>query len=137
MDYVTILKEFGFPIALCAALLWAITRQNQMLVKAYTDRIKVLEGLVHSLGEKVAELEADRIRRSDEYGHTIKDLALRWSTTLRDHNELTRAILEHLRRLTDAIVSQPCQQMAGRKAPSSSELPPAPPAQAPTDRIVR
>jgi hypothetical protein len=142
------LKEFGFPIALCIALLWAISALNRQLVKAYTDRIRVLEGLVNSLSEKVADMEADRIRRADEYGHTLKDLAVRWSSTIRDHNDLTRSTLDVLRRLTDSITGRPCLasdepsphphpgRPAVRRPPSSADLP-CDPTQAPTDRIER
>jgi len=136
-----ILKDFGFPIALCCALLWAISRQNSQLVKAYTDRIGTLEKIVKSLTEKVDELERDRIRRADEYGHTLKDLALRWSTTIREHNDLTRSTLAILRKLTDSITVRPCMMDRYEphhhptpRPPSSDELP-RDPSQKPTDRI--
>jgi hypothetical protein len=138
---IPILKEFGFPIALCGLLLIAISRQNAQLVKAYTDRIGTLEKIVRGLTEKVDELERDRIRRADEYGHTLKDLALRWSTTIREHNDLTRSTLAILRKLTDSITIRPCMMdryephvYPTPRPPSSDEIP-KDPARAETDRL--
>lgn len=138
---IPLLKEFGFPIALCGLLLIAISRQNAQLVKAYTDRISTLEKIVRGLTEKVDELERDRIRRADEYGTTLKDLALRWSTTIREHNDLTRSTLAILRKLTDSITIRPCMMDRYEphahptpRPPSSDEIP-KDPAQAETDRL--
>ena len=139
-----LLKEFGFPIALCGLLLLAISRQNAQLVKAYTDRIGMLEEIVKGLNDKVDELERDRIRRTDEYGHTLKDHALRCSTTIREHNALTRSTLAILRKLTDSLTLRPCMQdhqdrydpRAHRtpRPPSSDELP-KDPTRAEIDRL--
>jgi hypothetical protein len=137
-----ILKDFGFPIALCVVLLFAIRQQNAALVKAYTDRISVLERLVKINSDKIDELELDRIRRADEYGHTLKDMAVRYGNILRDHDQLTREMLAFLRRLADSVgvmASRPCMHdtpaphRPSVKVPSSAEIP-ADPTKAPTDR---
>lgn len=138
-----ILKDFGFPIALCVVLLLAIRQQNAQLVKAYTDRILTLERIVKVNTDQIHELQAERIRRADEYGHTLKDMALRYANTIRDHDALMRTALDVLRRLTDAIAVRPCmidshyqphpQARPAVKVPSSDEIP-ADPAKAPTDR---
>jgi len=102
------LREFGFPVALCITLLLAIRQQNMSLVKAYTDRISVLEKLVKVNTDKIEELESDRLRRSDEYGHTLKDMAIRYGQTIRDHDNLMREVMAVLRRLVDSIAIRPC-----------------------------
>ncbi len=132
MDIITILKEFGFPIALCALLLWAIMRQNAQLVKAYTDRIGTLERIVNRLTDKVNELEQDRIRRSDEYGHTLKNIAVNWSAATKETNEVTRTALAVMRRLCDSINLRPCMRdmephPIPQRTPSSAEIPADPP----------
>lgn len=148
MDLVAFLKDFGFPVALCVALLWAVREQNTNLVKAYTDRISTLEGIVTALNARVEELETDRLRRADEYGHTVKDLAGRVVSALREHSELSRNTLNHLRQLTDSIVTRPCladheyvpqnprNPAQHTKVPSSSDLP-SDPKEVPTDRNQR
>jgi hypothetical protein len=89
--------------------------------------------------EEIKRLELDRIRRADEYGHTLKDMALRYGQTIRDHDQLMRDALAVLRRLTDSITARPClMDQPGYRPhptpPSSGELP-KDPAKAPTDRI--
>ena len=98
-----ILKEFGFPIALCVVLLLAIRKQNGDLVKAYTDRITVLERIVKSQGDKIDDLERDRLRRAEEHGHTLKGIALAWSKSAADTSEVIRNTLAVIRKLCDSI----------------------------------
>ena len=140
-----ILKDFGFPICLCIALLWAIRTQNGQLVKAYTDRIRALEGLVNDLREQVQALQVeiqrqntDRLRESREYGHTLKDVATRYATTIRDHDQLMRETLPVMRRLTDAVADLLRHDYhphhAPTKIPSSAEIP-ADPANRPTETV--
>lgn len=140
---IPILKDFGFPIALCIALILAIRQQNAQLVKSFTDRIATLEKIVKSNAERIEELEFDRIRRADEYGHTLKDMALRYGNIVRDHDALTRDMLGVLRRLTDSVGMManrlglddtPVPHRRAVKVPSSAELP-ADPAKATTDRV--
>jgi len=100
-----ILKEFGFPIALCAVLLWAIRAQNAQLVKAYTDRIGTLERIVKGLNDKVDELEKDRIRRSEEHGHTLKGIAIAWSKSQADVSAVIKDTLVVIRKLCDSMGS--------------------------------
>lgn len=138
-----ILKDFGFPIALCIVLLLAIRHQNAALVKAYTDRILVLEKIVKANTDEIHELQAERIKRADEYGHTLKDMAIRYSNTIRDHDQLMKSALNVLRQLTDAVAARPCMAdppyhphpLAHKviRTPSSSEIP-ADPSKSPTDR---
>ena len=130
---IPLLKEFGFPIALCAVLLWAIRAQNAQLVKAYTDRISTLERIVKSLTDKVDELERDRIRRSDEYGHTLKGIALCWSTHSKETNEVLRGSLKVLRELCECMRDF---RPHDHRPPSPSDVP-ADPAKRETHPISR
>lgn len=88
-----LLKEFGFPIALCVVLLLTIRHQNTQLakahesmVKALIERIRTLEGITDELKKQVKDLEDDRIRRADEYAHSLKDVAGRYASAIRDFN---------------------------------------------------
>jgi len=112
-DLLPILRDFGFPIALCVALLWAIMQQNRQLVKAYTDRITVLERLVREVGAKVEALELDRMRRADEYAHSIKDLAVRFGDQAREFTRTIKEVLPVLHRLVDALGGRPCMHDPG------------------------
>lgn len=145
MDIVSIIQQFGFPITLCVVLLLAIRQQNGTLVKAFTDRIRTLENIVKEQGIKIAELEQDRIRRADEYGHTLKDVAVRYASVIRDHDTVIRETLGVLRRLTDAVTTRPCMVDAfadfapskwakASKLPTSADLP-ADPSKLETDRF--
>jgi small-conductance mechanosensitive channel len=133
-----VLKEFGFPVALCAALLWAIRQQNMQLVKAYTDRISVLERMVKSLTEKVDDLERDRIQRADDYGQVLRSVIGSGNATARETNEVTRGSLAVLRKLCDALNARPCLDVPAQprtpRPPSADEVPPDP-AKAITDRF--
>jgi hypothetical protein len=134
--FLPLLKEFGFPIALCVALMWALRHQNAQLVKAYTDRIGTLERIVKTLTEKVDELERDRIRRADEYGHTLKAIAVSWSASTRETNDLTRSSLAVLRKLCDAVgACQGYHPHPSPRPPTSGEVP-ADPSKVPTDRLA-
>ena len=134
MDILPLLKEFGFPVALCVVLLLAIRQQNGQLVKAFTDRIKTLESVVRDQGVKIADLESDRIRRADEYAQTLKDVAARYATVVREHNAWNQRMMDVLSRLVDSIQIRPCmmeryeqhESRVHQKVPSSSEIP-APP----------
>lgn len=117
-----VLKDFGFPVALCALLLWAIRSQNTQLVKAYTDRIGTLERIVRDLTGKVDELERDRIRRADEYGHTLKGIALSWANATKETNEVVRGSLAVQRKVCDFIGAM-SHHMPGAVAPSVHEVP--------------
>lgn len=133
-----LLKEFGFPVALCAALLWAIRQQNLQLVKAYTDRIGVLERMVKSLTEKVDELERNRIQRADDYGQALRSVIVTGNATARETNEVLRGSLTVLRKLCDSLNARPCLDAPGRPAtprPPTAEDVPADPAKAVTDRF--
>lgn len=137
--FLPVLKEFGFPIGLCLLLLWAIRSQNAQLVKSYTDRISTLEHIVRDLTNKVEELEQDRIRRADEYGHTLKDIALRWSAATRETNAVIKDTLMVMRRLCDSIKVRPCMMDAYKphdtpRPPSGAEIP-KDPAQVDTETI--
>ncbi len=139
-------KEFGFPIVLCAVLLLAIRWQNAALVKAYTDRIRALEGLVLVLTTKVDQLEQDRIKRADDYASTLKSIALAWSAATRETNEITRNVLSVLRKLCESTATMaenlgsPSGQHPVRRpvtpVPHHSEVP-RDPAQPTTDRTSR
>lgn len=101
-------RSFGFPIVLCGVLLYAIRHMAAKLVDAYTDRISTLEGIVRSLTRKVDELEADRLRRSDEYAHGLKATAERAGEQAREFTRTIRELLPLLRQLVDAINARPC-----------------------------
>jgi len=130
---IPLLKEFGFPIALCALLLWAIRSQNMQLVKAYTDRISTLERIVKTLNDKVDQLELDRIRRADEYGHTLKGIALSWASAGRETNEVLKGSLKVLRELCDCMHDF---RPHNHRTPSPSDVP-ADPAKKETHPISR
>jgi len=128
-----ILKEFGFPVALCGVLLWAMRNMSMQLVKSYTDRIRVLEGIVNTLTEKVDNLERDRIRRADEYGHTLKGIALSWAAQSKETNELSRGSLKVLRELCECMKDY---HPHGHRTPKPGDVP-ADPAKRETHPISR
>jgi len=128
-----LLRDFGFPVALCVALLWAIREQNRTLVKAYTDRIGTLERIVRDLTAKVDDLERDRIRRADEYGHTLKGIALSWANATKETNELVRGSLAVQRRVCDFIGGLAHERAPPHAVPPSSREVPADPT---TDRTT-
>jgi len=121
-DLLPFLREFGFPVALCLVLLWAIRSQNTQLVKAYTDRIGTLELLVHDLSMKVDDLERDRIRRADEYGTTIRSMALSWASATKETNEVVKSSLSVQRKICDFIATM-AQRIPGVSFPSTNEVP--------------
>lgn len=137
MDIIPILRDFGFPIALCCLLLWAIRHMAAQLVKAYTDRIGTLERIVSAQGKRIEELEADRLRRSDEYAHSIKDAAMRFGEQAREFTRTIREIMPILKQLVEAIGGRPC--MVDRDyRPHQTPRPPSVhdlPADPPSDRI--
>lgn len=132
MDLLSLVKDVGFPVALCVVLIYAIKQQNAQLVRAFTDRIKTLEAVVEEQGEEIAELQRDRLRRADEYAHTLKDIAGRYAKVVTDHDAWSKQAFALLSRLIDAWQVRPCMvdryepHAAPRKPPSSSDLP-APP----------
>ena len=128
-----LVKDFGFPVALSVVLLWAIRSQNAQLVKAYTDRIVTLEGIVRTLTRKVDELEADRLRRADEYAHGLKAVAERAGEQAREFTRTIRELLPLLRSLVESINARPCQRndywpspTPPPRAPSAADVPRAP-----------
>lgn len=135
MDILPLIQQVGFPIALCVVLIYAIKAQNAQLVKAFTDRIKTLETVVEEQGERIIKLEADRLRRADDYAQTLKDIAGRYAKVVTDHDAWSKQAFALLSRLIDVWQERPC--MADRydphdhrpqtiRTPSSSEIP-APP----------
>jgi hypothetical protein len=133
-----IVKEFGFPVALCIVLLFAIRQQNAQLVKAFTDRIKVLEKVVEEQGEEIVVIQNDRMHRADEYAHTLRDIAARYAKVVTDHDAWSKQAFALLSRLIDVWQMRPCMadryephtqapvQPPTQKVPSSAEIP-APP----------
>jgi hypothetical protein len=143
MDLATVLREFGFPIALCVVLLYAIRHMAAQLVKAYTDRIATLEGIVRSLTKKVDELEADRLRRADEYAHGLKAVAERAGEQAREFTRTIRELLPLLRSLVEAVNARPCQMQDYRphaapppRGPIVSDVPRSP-AERETDKAYK
>ena len=53
MDLHAFVKDFGFPVALCIVLLYAIRHMAATLVKAYTDRISALEALSAQIEDRL------------------------------------------------------------------------------------
>lgn len=94
-----LLKEFGFPVALCAVLLLAIRYQNKQLQKAsaqlnaaLASRITVLEGVASTQAAQIAALEADRLKRADEYARSLEHVATRYATAVREwHSWMDKA----------------------------------------------
>jgi len=129
-----ILKEFGFPIALCVVLLLAIRNQNSQLVKAYTDRISTLERLVRELTSKVEVLEKDRIRRADEYASGLQEIAGRFGDQAREFSRTIKEVIPVLHRLVDALGGRPCMHDQGYeykphhtpRPPSKADIPKEP-----------
>lgn len=102
MDFSTllpVLKEFGFPVALCVVLLLAIRYQNKQLQKAsaqlnaaLASRITVLEGVASTQAAQIAALEADRLKRADEYARSLEHVATRYATAVREwHSWMDKA----------------------------------------------
>lgn len=136
----TVVQKFGFPVALCVVLLLAIRHQNAQLVKAYTDRISLLEDLIRSQGEKIEKLQKESVERSIEYANSLKDIAGRYASSTREVFGCIREILPVLRRLVDSINTRPCMHdyhptVAPSRPPSSDDLPPPPRNHETTDRI--
>lgn len=106
MDPFAFLREFGLPIALCVVLILAMRHQNTQLqrafaalIKAQADRIGALEGIAQAQGERISTLEDDRLKRADEYAHSLKDVAGRYATAVREWHawmEKAWASLMHL-----------------------------------------
>lgn len=91
MDLMPFLKEFGLPVALCVVLILAVRHQNNQLraafaalVKEQADRIGVLEGITAAQGKRIKELEDDRLRRADEYANSLRDIATRYASAVRE-----------------------------------------------------
>jgi len=129
-----VLREFGFPIALCAVLLLAIRFQNAQLAKAYAqlvaahmDRIRTLEGIVCRQGERIEGLEADRIRRADEYATSLKDVAGRCASALRDMSAWMDKVWSYV------VTRQPGEYHATTAQPPA---PPVPPARQPDTAVL-
>ncbi len=131
----SVLKEFGFPIALCVVLFYVIKHQNRLLVTSYTDRIRALESLTKDLAAKISALEKDRIDRSDAFTKVLTDLVQKYQYTIAAHNVVTKDTLGVLRRLADDLGDRPClgpaiKQPDGHRyerTPSSAEIPADPP----------
>jgi len=127
------LREFGFPVV-CALLAgWAFWRATR-------DRIDKLESITRKQGEKIEELECDRLERAERYANFLRDLASKMKDVLKEHTdemrEWRKANRENytvLSRLVSIIERQPCHY---QKQPSSAELrppPELPPQDVPTD----
>lgn len=132
----SILKDFGFPVALCGALLWAIMRQNAMLVKSYTDRISTLERVVRELQNKLADLEDSRLKQANDYASSLREIASRYAAVIRDHNGWNEKITVVLANLVDSIRFTPCRMQHEHqphslpRSPSSADIPAPPVAKA-------
>jgi hypothetical protein len=125
--FLQILKEFGFPIALCVVLLLAIRFQNAQLQKAFAamaraqaDRIGVLEGIVTAQDQRIRGLEDDRLRRADEYAQSLRDVVTRYAAAVQEWH----AWMDQAWRF---LVSVARDDFARRRAP------PPPPRQSGTD----
>jgi hypothetical protein len=140
---IPVVKEFGFPVALCVVLLLAIRQQNAQLVKAFTDRIKVLEKVVEEQGERIIKLEADRLRRAEEYAQTLKDIAARYAKVVTDHDAWSKQAFALLSRLIDVWQTRPCMidryephpAQPQTRVPSSAEIPTPPRHDSPTEQL--
>lgn len=134
---ISLLKEFGFPIGLSIVLLYAIWKQNAIvqksnaaLVALQTERINTLEAIITALTKKVDSLEKDRIQRADEYSLSLKDIAGRYASAVREQNQISRQSMTVLAQLIDAIKIRPCQldsftptPVVPPRAPSAHDLP--------------
>ena len=118
---IPILKDFGFPVALCGVLLLAMKHMQAQLTKAYIDRINTLEGIVKTLSKEVDELQSDRLRRSEEYAHSIKDIAGRFGTMVRESHEMWKQVLAALR-----TIAAEMQHMSGRPCQAQPDYDPHP-----------
>ena len=78
MDFGTILQQFGFPVALAAALIY-------WWRKDYSDLVK-----------RVRQIEESRAVELKAYANSYKDLAERVTEALEQHNRLTRHFLDAL-----------------------------------------
>lgn len=143
-----ILRDFGFPIALCVVLIIAIREMMLRLMKAHAETVRVqaeridtLEEIVTTLHTKVDTLQTQQLSRAEEYGNSLKDVASRYATAIRDTNAWGREMTTALRRLADAVaelVKMTRKEYAPTPRPPSSDEIPTPPAKdASTDRIFR
>lgn len=128
----SVMKDFGFPVALLCAFAWYIRQMH-------ADRINTLEKLVNELGARIELVEADRLRRAEAYAHDLKALALRQNQEARETRTVLSGLLDVTRKLLDSLPFQfggEPPPPRPRRTPSSAEVP-ADPAQAPTDRIMQ
>jgi len=136
------IKDLGFPIALCVLLMWAIRVQYQQISTAYTDRISALESVVSKMSARMEEMEADRMKRSDDYSASLRATSSQWSAQVRENHALLTQLLTVMRNLVDSMGTRPCMSEYpphsvhhhGRRVPSSADLP-ADPSKAPTDSV--
>ena len=78
MDVLALLQQFGFPVALAAALIY-------WWRKDYADLVK-----------RVRQIEDNRATELRAYANSYKDLAERVTEALEQHNRLTRHFLDAL-----------------------------------------
>lgn len=129
MDYSALLEKFGAPLVGCVVLIVALRWVVFQLVKELRERITTLERIARKQDEQIEDLQQDRLMRADQYASTTRDLASRVADAMRDHNRLTRDLLAVLRRVVD--------QVGGRHAPSSADIPAAPRADDDTTKYTR
>jgi hypothetical protein len=139
VDWLPVAKDFGIPVAMCVVLIVAIRYQNAQLQKAsaaliaaLSARTSTLEKITSAQAERITALEADRLKRADEYAHSLKDVAGRYAAAVREWH----AWMEKAWAFLVDMASQRGDYHPTH-APAHPPMPPAPPPVAPaTDRTT-
>lgn len=130
-----VLKEFGFPVALCAVLLLAIRKQNKdltdayqkhikQLTEAYCDRINTLETIVKDQGSKIDVLQNNMVDRTQEYANSLKDVAIRCANATHEVFATLREMLPVLRQMTRIMSKWHTDMPSLPPDPSTDRIPP-------------
>lgn len=135
-----LLKDFGFPVALCGVLLLAVRYQNAQLQKAAQElnaalasRITILEGVTSAQALQIAALEADRLKRADEYARSLEHIATRYATAVREwHAWMDKAWSF----LVSVLSRRPAGEYHPYDAPAAPPIPPEPPKPPETERTT-
>lgn len=130
MDLLPLLKDFGFPVALCGVLLLAVRHMFTTYDRAQKARIGAIEAALAEEQARSRQTTTDAAKRADEYSAVLQGLLSRHEASLAAHNNLTRQTLDILRRLVDALAARPCLVEDYRPhsaAPSPDARPSVPP----------
>jgi hypothetical protein len=123
MDYVELLKQFGFPVAAAIIVGYAYW-------KATSDRIKKLESITTKQGATIEELQEDRLRRAEGYAHVLREIALKIGGALKEQSAATKeqsTVMREQHTILREAVRAFQTQCQGKRTPSSPEIPAAQP----------